>query len=77
MPLQPVNLEENSLKCLGMIRSELDKPIDSHVLLNSCIAFTAFIFHCAQENELFKENLNNVMGTDDFRKFLTSENNTG
>jgi len=73
MPKQEVLFEENSLKCLGMIQSSLDKKLDPDLLVNSCIAFTAYIFFCAQENTLFKENLNNVMGTDDFRKFLTSE----
>lgn len=76
MPSMQINMEENSLKCLCMVNDQLSHKLDLHLLVNSCVSFTAFIFALANENDLFKENLNNVMGTDDFRKFLTSENNS-
>lgn len=70
---QKVELSEESLRALAYVRGQLSRKMELKEMVDSAIAFCGFMFHCAEEDELFRENLNNVMNTSDFKKFLTRE----
>lgn len=68
-----LRLHENSIKTVPMISAQLSRELTFSQVVDGCIGFAGLMFACAQEDELFRENLNNVMGTDDFKKFFTAE----
>lgn len=74
MPKKKIVLNAVSEKMLSIINSQLTQYRNVDRLINSCIMFAGFMFHCAHENELFENNLNIVMGIDDFKKFFLDEN---
>lgn len=68
-----LHLCENSIKTIPMVNAQLSRELTTSQVVDSCIAFAGLMFACAQEDELFRENLNNVMGTEDFKRFFTGE----
>lgn len=73
MSKQKVKLSEESLKALAYVHNQLSRKMELKEMVDGAIAFCGFMFHCAEEDELFRENLNNVMNTSDFKRFLTGE----
>ena len=68
-----VTLDDCSVTTIPMINSQLSHKLNKNEFMNAVIAFTGIIFAMAIEDGLFKENLNNCMGTKDFKRFFTGE----
>ena len=75
MSKHEVILSEASEKSIPIISSRLGDKLNGNQVLDGCIAFTLFIMTCCHDDGLFHENLNNVMGIDDYTKFFTEEAN--
>jgi hypothetical protein len=67
-------LSENAEKSIKVIQDWMKSRQEMNFIIESCIAFSLFMISCAEENQLFKENINNVMQTNDFKNFFTGEN---
>ena len=73
MGFHSIMLDEASEKMLVILKKKTGDKLDSHAMVRSCIMFAGFMMACSESDELFKENLNNVMSTSDWKKFFTSE----
>lgn len=73
MQKQFITLDDNSCLTIPMINGQLSRKLPKDEFINSVIAFTGMIFVMAEQDGLFKENLNNVLGTKDFKRFFTGE----
>ena len=69
-----LHLTETTEKHLDFINSQLPTALEIQELLAACVSFAGFMIMCATEDELFEENLNNVMGTINYKKFFSGEN---
>lgn len=73
MHKQEITFDDNAVVTLALINNTLSRKLKPDELINSIIAFNGMIFAMANEDELFRENLNNIMRTKDFRRFFTGE----
>lgn len=75
MSKHELRFSEATEKHIKIIQSQMRRKMDLQESIEASLSFVSFMLCCAKDDELFMENLNNVMGLDDFLKFFTGEPN--
>lgn len=63
-------LDKTIMETIGEVRKNTNPKLRDNSVINRCIKFSNYVIKYSISNQAFKEELDKMLGTSDFRRFF-------